>query len=296
MPLAAVADLWLGRSKQTDADEVARVKSLTPVVVVTGASRGIGLAIALRFAAAGAQVALVGRSPDSLDKARARFTSAGIGKAPVLIACDITGDDAWERIGEALAAAGGYADVFVNNAGLGLSGAFVSQDADDIQALVDTNVSALSRLTRLALPPMLARGRGGIINVASLGGLTPGPYQAAYYASKAYVVSLTRAVSREVAGRGVRVCCVVPGPVNTSFHGAMGAESALYRLIVPALSSEQVAASTYRGYCLGHGLIAPGVITSLVSKAIGVIPYPLLVPAVGLLLDPGDGKRSRDKR
>ena len=111
---------------------------------------------------------------------------------------------------------------------------------------------------RHALPAMLARGEGGIINVASLGGLVPGPNQAAYYASKAYVVSLTRAVAAENAGRGVRLMALAPGPVDTGFHHAMGAELSFYRQLVLALSADQTARSAYRGYVLGFWARRPG--------------------------------------
>ena len=89
---------------------------------------------------------------------------------------------------------------------------------------------ALTQLTRHYLPGMRLRGRGGILNLASLGGYTPGPYQAAYYASKAYVISLTEAIAAETAGEGVRVCALAPGPVNTAWHERAGAETALLPL------------------------------------------------------------------
>ena len=90
---------------------------------------------------------------------------------------------------------------------------------------------ALTQLTRHFLPGMRVRGRGGILNLASLGGYAPGPNQAAYYASKAYVLSLTEAIAAETAGEGVRVCALAPGPVNTRFHARMGAENAFYRYL-----------------------------------------------------------------
>ena len=106
-----------------------------------------------------------------------------------------------------------------------------------MRALVDLNVRALTRLTRHFLPGMRQRGRGGILNVASLGGYAPGPNQAAYYASKAYVLSLTEAIAAETAGEGVRVCALAPGPVDTAFHARMGAENAFYRYLVPPASA-----------------------------------------------------------
>jgi short-subunit dehydrogenase len=131
---------------------------------------------------------------------------------------------------------------------------------------------------------MLARGKGGIINVASLGGLVPGPNQGAYYASKAYVISLTRAVAAENAGRGVRLMALAPGPVDTGFHRAMGAELSFYRQLVFALSAEQTARAAYRGYVLGFKLLVPGITGKLLQIALWIIPPALLLPFVGWLL------------
>ncbi len=150
--------------------------------------------------------------------------------------------------------------------------------------MLDLNVDALTRLMRHALPAMLARGEGGIINVASLGGLVPGPNQAAYYASKAYVVSLTRAVATENAGRGVRLMALAPGPVDTGFHRAMGAELSFYRQLMIALSPEQTARAAYRGYVLGLHLVVPGITAKLLQIALWIIPHALLLPIIGWLL------------
>ncbi len=119
--------------------------------------------------------------------------------------------------------------MLVNNAGIGLSGRFDDHSHEEIEALLALNVTALTRLMRHVLPQMRARGRGGVLNIASLGGYVPGPHQAVYYASKAYVISLSEAVASELAGTGVRVAVVAPGPVATGFHAAMGAENARYR-------------------------------------------------------------------
>jgi short-subunit dehydrogenase len=131
---------------------------------------------------------------------------------------------------------------------------------------------------------MLARGRGGILNVASLGGLVPGPNQAAYYASKAYVVSLTRAIATENAGRGVRLMALAPGPVDTGFHDAMGAELSFYRQLIVALSPAQTARAAYRAYVFGCHLFVPGITTKLLQIAVWIIPPVLVLPIMGWLL------------
>ena len=281
--LRRIIDLWLSRNAEPQADALAAVAHLQPMVVVTGGSRGIGLAIARRFARAGYPVTVVARGAAVLDDAAAAIARKYDVKA-LALALDVADRDAAQCIDAALATEGFYLDVLVNCAGTGLAGPFVSHPEAAIDTLIDTNASALTRLTRHALPQMLARGRGGILNVASLGGLVPGPNQAAYYASKAYVVSLTRAIATENAGRGVRIMALAPGPVDTGFHQAMGAELSFYRQLLLALSADQTARAAYRAYVLGWRLFVPGLTGKLLQVALWIIPHALLLPLTGWLL------------
>jgi hypothetical protein len=134
---------------------------------------------------------------------------------------------------------------------------------------------------------MLARGRGGILSISSLGALIPGPHQAAYYASKSFVLSLSEAIRAEVAGRGVRVSVVLPGPVETRFHARMDAEGALYRYFLAAANPDRVAALAVRGYRLGRGVIAPGLVPTLAIAVLRILPHAITVPVVRWLLDTG---------
>jgi short-subunit dehydrogenase len=276
-------DLWVGRYAKPEPAALAAVANLKPMVLVTGASRGIGLALAHRFAKAGHDVAIIARHADALQTAAASIAREH-GVAAMAIPMDVTDADAGERIDTGLAGKGFYLDTLVNCAGVGLAGPFVSHSEGEIVDLLHLNVTALTRLTRHALPRMLARGSGGILNVASLGGLVPGPNQAAYYASKAYVVSLTRAIATENAGRGVRLMALAPGPVDTGFHDAMGAELSFYRQLVVALSAAQTARAAYRAYVSGCHLFVPGVTTKLLQVAVWIIPPVLVLPIVGWLL------------
>jgi hypothetical protein len=251
--------------------------------VITGASRGIGLALARRFAEAGSAVAMIARDQILLEGVAERVRRDFNVKA-IPIALDITSAEAPAAVDTAVASAGLYTDTLVNNAGIGLAGPFDVMAEADLERLIAVNITALTRLTRHVLPSLRARGRGGILNIASLGGLVPGPHQAAYYASKAYVISLTEAIRHEVRGEGVRVAVVAPGPVQTTFHGAMGAEGSLYRLIFPAMEPEAIAASAYRGYRLGRTVIVPGVLGTFGGMVLRIAPHTLTVPLVGRLL------------
>ena len=270
-------------TSESSANETRRGETF-PAVVVTGASEGIGLALAHRFAkGTGHAVVLIARNAAALEKAASDITAVhGVKTIPLPL--DLVQPDAPDIIERKLAGSGLHAEILINNAGIGLGGEFVGHDEAAIAGLLDLNVRSLALLTRRFLPPMLARRHGSIINLASLGGFTPGPYQATYYASKAFVLSFTRAVAQETSGGGVRVCVVAPGPVDTAFHAKMGAETALYRFMMPALSAEAVARSTWRGWRLGFRVIQPGLFNPLTSVIMRWTPWLLLAPIVGWLL------------
>jgi uncharacterized protein len=272
-------------SKDDEATRKARddVAGLEPAVVITGGSRGIGFALAERFLRSGHKTVIVARNLVRLEEAAAELkTSTGFDVTTIL--CDVSEQNSLDVISEALGRAGLYLDVLVNNAGLGLAGPFLNHAQPELSRLVALNVETVTRMTRAALPPMLARHQGGVLNVASLGASIPGPNQAAYYASKAYVVSLTEAIASENSGQGVRVSALLPGPVNTEFHNAMGAGNSLYRYVLPPMTAENVAASAYRGFMLGNRVIVPGISNLFFYVALKLLPHPLSVPMMYWLL------------
>lgn len=267
-----------------------------PAVVVTGASSGIGLAIARKFLEKGHNVVLVARGEALLAAAAESLRLAAVDNlAVVAIPLDVTRADAYAELAQRLIAHGLHVDILINSAGMGLGGAFADQAMDELDRLIALNVAAVTRMVHHAIADMRQRGTGHIINVASLGGYVPGPYQAAYYASKAFVLSLSEALAHELSGSGIRVSVVAPGPVETGFHAAMGADNALYRLLLPSHSPEQVAASIYLGYRLGLRAIVPGVLYRLMGLALRVMPHPIAVPMIGWLLKPRENRATDDR-
>jgi len=275
---------WRRRWWRPDQAALAAYAGLRPMVVVTGGSEGIGYELARRFAAAGSDVMLIARRADPLERAAAAIHAEFKVEAAV-VPVDVTAPGAAATIDRALAEHGAYADVLVNSAGIGLAGPFHAQASEDVMRLVDLNVRGLTALMHHYLDGMRKRGRGGILNLASLGGYTPGPYQAAYYASKAYVISLTEAIAAETAGEGVRVCVLAPGPVRTAWHDRAGAGGAFYRYLLPS-SAASVARAGYLGYALGLRVVVPGLLSPFLALVLRIMPHTITVPIVRWLLKP----------
>lgn len=251
--------------------------------VITGGSEGIGRHLANEFAARGHALLLVARTQATLEQAASELRRDH-GAEVFIAAIDLTEPGIEARLREALDRHALYADILVNNAAFGISGAFAAQDPDRLTALCRLNIEALTLLTRAFLPAMLARGRGGILNVGSLGGLLPGPYMAAYYASKAYVVSFTEAVAHEAAGHGVRICVAAPGPVATRFHERMGVRAAFYLKLSRVMPPERVARVIHSGFIGRRTMIVPGLLPSLSAFWASVLPHRILTPFIGWFL------------
>ena len=253
------------------------MSGLRPVTVITGASAGIGVALARVFARNGHALALVARRADRLRALADEIAGAG-GARPLVIVADLQQSDAARVIGEALAAQGAEPQFMVNNAGFGLVGVAAALDRDEQLAMIDVNVRALTDLS-LAFVDSLARHRGGILNVGSMAGFLPGPGMAVYYASKAYVLSFSEALHSELAPRGIRVAVLCPGPVPTEFAERAGLKGGLGPNFL-SQSAEQVAEAGYRGLMEGHRTIVPGLLNRLITVLIRLIPRRFLLAAV----------------
>ena len=252
------------------------MSSLRPVTVITGASAGIGVALARVFAQHGHELALVARREDRLHALAEEI--AGTGARPIVIAADLFKPGVARLIGEALTAQGAEPQFVVNNAGFGLVGPAGALDRDEQLQMIDLNVRALTELS-LAFVDSLARHRGGLLNVGSMAGFLPGPGMAVYYAGKAYVLSFTEALHSELGPRGIRVAVLCPGPVPTEFAERAGIRDGLAPSILTQ-SADFVAEAGYRGLMAGHRTIVPGLINKLVTMLIRMIPRSWLLRLV----------------
>jgi hypothetical protein len=190
------------------------------LAIVTGASAGIGAAFAERLARDAYDLVLVARRRDRLDELAGRLASAH-GRRVDVLAADLTASEGVRAV-EARIAAEAALDLVVNNAGFGTSGAFADLDRDAEEEEVRLNVVALQRLTHAAVSAMKPRGHGAVINVSSLAGFQPAPFNATYGATKAFVNSFTQAVSEELRGSGVRLQLLCPGFTRTEFQEVAG--------------------------------------------------------------------------
>ncbi len=196
--------------------------------LITGASAGLGEGFARALAAEGKDLILTARRGDRLDTLAAELRGKGV--TVHVFAADLADPAAPATLIAAIAAAGLGVDTLINNAGFGLRGPVADLDADQQLGMIDLNCRALVALSRAVLPPMIAAGQGGILNVASTAAFQPGPWMSVYYASKAFVLSFSEGLHEEVKDRGVRVAALCPGPTRTEFADVAGmGDSALFQ-------------------------------------------------------------------
>ena len=239
--------------------------------VITGASSGIGAEFARQLSARGYNLLLVARRADRLEKLSDQLTTVC-----EIMTADLSKKSECLRLVKALDDR--RVDLFINNAGFGACGAFSETDAGKELSMLRVNVLAMHRLFKFTLRKMEAQGFGTILNVASSAGLLPGgPYMAGYYASKAYVVSLTRGVAEELREQHspVYVCALCPGPVDTEFNDRADVVFAL-KGITPELCVEEA----MRGMLHRKTIIVPSTLMRLATTAQKLVPTPLLMPIV----------------
>jgi len=252
--------------------------------LVTGASSGIGLELARILAANGHPLVIVARDAARLSDVAERLRSEY--HVPVSChACDLAEPAGADHLWAEVVKANTRVDLLVNNAGVGVYGEFHDQPADAIGRMQIVNVVALTTLTRLALPGMIARQRGRIMNVASIVGYQPGgPRMAVYYATKSYVLSFSKGIAAELAGSGVSVTVLCPGPTTSAFEKRSGAQQSRIYGLLPQTTARAVAIAGYRGMMAGRRVVIPGVLPKIVAYAGELSPSPIAIAVNRFLL------------
>jgi uncharacterized protein len=239
--------------------------------LITGASSGIGYELAKLFAGDRYNLVLVARSGDKLNQVASHLREQFAVNVEA-IALDLAEDESVKMLFEHLKAEKLEVDVLVNNAGFGVFGEFAEMPEEEILGQVQLNVVALTHLTRLFLPAMIARRQGKIMNVASTAAFQPGPLMAVYYATKAYVLSFSEALANEVDGTGVVVSCFCPGATDTGFQKRAGIENSRLFKKIGAMNVETVARDGYRGLMAGKTLVISGTRNWLVAESVRFAP------------------------
>jgi short-subunit dehydrogenase len=239
--------------------------------LITGASGGIGYELAKLFSADKHNLVLVARSgPKLIEFADQLEREFGVSVRTVQL--DLALTEAPEALFDDLRTSGINVDILVNNAAFGKFGNFADVSLEESLGQVQLNITALTHLTKLFLTPMLARGSGKIMNVASTAAFQPGPLMSVYYATKAYVLSFSEGLENELRGTGVTVTCLCPGPTLTSFQQRAGMErSRLFQQFGP-MDPKTVALDGYRALMKGESLKISGAKNWIVAQSVRFAP------------------------
>ncbi|MCP4210192.1 MAG: SDR family oxidoreductase [Halieaceae bacterium] len=256
---------------------------MSETALITGASGGIGAEFARIHAATGGDLVLVARNREKLEEIKADLESSH-GISVLTIAMDLSRDDAADRVFAQTEAAGIKVSLLINNAGVGGHGKFYERKLRSDQAMMQLNMGALVTLTHLYLEAMIQRGSGKVLNVASTAAFIPGPLQAVYYATKAFVLSFSEALAEELSGTGVTVTALCPGPVMTGFAEAGDLEGV--RVFQFGASAESVAICGYNAMRKGKRVVVNSKLLGFVLKWIApLIPRRILLKFSRLSLE-----------
>ena len=240
--------------------------------LITGASHGIGRDVARLAAVDVSGLLITGRVAGALAELAAELARPGL--VIHAHAADLSTPEGVESLIQWVRGFGVVPDLLVNNAGLGAWGLSRELPPGSEEAIVAVNVWALTRLTQAFQAPMVSRGSGRILNVASTAAFQPGPRMAAYYASKAYVLHYSEALAYELAGTGVTVTTLCPGPTHSNFHERAGTRRStlVSGRLLPVASSAAVARAGYRGALNGRRLVVPGLLNALAVQLVRFAP------------------------
>jgi len=249
---------------------------LNKVALVTGASAGLGVEFARQLSKRGYRLVLAARRKERLDELAKELGNARA------VAIDLSKANATSKLMDDLTASGETVDLLVNNAGFGLIGQFAELDAKRERQMIDLNVGVLTELCRAVAPDMIKRKSGGIINVASTAAFQPGPKMAVYFATKAFVLSLTEALHEELKPHGIRVSCLCPGPTRTEFGDVAGfGGNGLFDRV--AMSAAEVVETGLKGLDSNHAVVVPGWTNKVVAASTRFAPRPIVRKIAGAI-------------
>jgi short-subunit dehydrogenase len=254
--------------------------------LVTGASSGIGEAYARALRKRGERLLLLARRAERLDQLAREL---GGEEWATVLPFDLSIPDAGPQLLREVESRGFAVDLLVNNAGLGHTAPFVEQTPERVRAMLDVNVRALVALTQAFLPPMISRGRGRLVNVASNAAFQPIPFLAVYAATKAFVLSFTEAIAEEVRGTGVRVQALCPGITATEFLDVAQTHPGLLVRRMPTMSAEDVVHASLAGLDRGRVRVTPGLTNRALAFAERLVPASLTRRMAGALYRPRGG-------
>jgi len=240
-----------------------------PWALVTGATSGIGEALARRLAGDGHPLVLTARRGGELERLAGELKAAH-GIAVRIVPLDLGADGAVASLHAACA--GVDIGIVVNNAGVGLGGAFATSDWEREEAMIRLNVLAATGLVKRFLPGLRARGGGAVLNVASTAAFQAGPLMAVYYATKAYLLSWSEALADELRGSGITVTALCPGPTRSGFQAAAGIERSRMVNSPLMMDADAVAAIGLRGMRRGRVIVIPGLFNRLGVFATRLLP------------------------
>lgn len=253
--------------------------------LITGASAGIGVDLAECFAQGGYDLILAARSEGALKDVADRLAKThGVKATP--IAADLGVPNAGAKLAAEIAQRGHTVDVLVNNAGFGHTGAYADTPIDPQLGMVDLNVRVLVELTHIYWAGMLAKQRGGVLNVASTAAFQPGPLMSIYYASKAFVLSFTEALWEEARGTGVQVSCLCPGPTTSLFNARAGTDKTRLAKAAKPMTSMAVAKKGYDGFIRNKRVVVTGASNKALIAVTRITPRAALLRIVRALQSP----------
>ncbi|MFN0205804.1 MAG: SDR family NAD(P)-dependent oxidoreductase [Planctomycetota bacterium] len=239
--------------------------------LITGASAGLGRDFAELFARDGYRCILVARRRDILNSIAQSLNTKYLCEC-IVIDADLAIPGAGSALFDKINELGLNVDVLVNNAGAGTYGMFIDSNETDQLKMIDLNIRVLTELTRCIAPQMVARGEGRILNVASTAAFQPGPLMAVYYATKAYVLSFSEALSNELAGTGVTVTILCPGPTETEFQQLANIDISKLKKSGWLMPSMRAATAGYRGMLRGKRIVIPGFINFIIAESVRFAP------------------------